>query len=83
MRKLFILPIRLYQSIISPWLGRNCRFEPTCSEYTAQAITEWGILKGTYLGVKRIIKCHPWGSGGFDPVPTKEEKKTNNENENN
>jgi uncharacterized protein len=68
--------------MISPWLGRNCRFDPTCSEYAAQAINEWGFLKGTYLGMKRIVKCHPWGSSGYDPVP-KKEKKINNQNEEN
>ena len=72
-RKLFILPIILYQRLLSPMLPSSCRFTPTCSEYTKQAIIKHGIIKGTYLGVKRISKCHPWGSHGFDPVPKKSE----------
>ncbi len=70
LRKLFILPIRLYQLMLSPLLGPNkCRFQPTCSHYAIEAIEEWGIFKGTWLGVKRILKCHPWGPFGPDPVP--------------
>ena len=72
-RKLFILPIILYQRLLSPMLPSSCRFTPTCSEYTKQAIIKHGIIKGTYLGIKRISKCHPWGSHGFDPVPKKSE----------
>jgi putative membrane protein insertion efficiency factor len=72
MKKLFILPIRFYQYSISPLLGSNkCRFQPTCSHYTIEAIEEWGILKGTWMGIKRIFKCHPWGPYGYDPVPKK------------
>lgn len=67
-RKLFILPIILYQRLLSPMLPRSCRFTPTCSEYTKQAITKHGIIKGTFLGIKRISKCHPWGKSGYDPV---------------
>jgi len=52
-------------------LGPTCRFQPTCSHYTAEAILEWGIFKGTWLGLKRIGKCHPWGDSGYDPVPKK------------
>lgn len=67
---LFILPIRLYQITLSPLLGSNkCRFQPTCSNYTIGAIREWGPVKGIWLGIKRIVKCHPWGPDGFDPVP--------------
>ena len=72
-RKLFILPIILYQRLLSPMLPRSCRFTPTCSEYTKQAIIKHGIIKGAFLGIKRISKCHPWGSHGFDPVPKKSE----------
>jgi putative membrane protein insertion efficiency factor len=78
LRKIFILPVRLYQYFISPWLGGNCRFQPTCSEYTIQAINEWGVLKGTWLGIRRISKCHPWGGHGYDPVPQKENHKHSN-----
>tara|TARA_B100001109_G_scaffold18950_1_gene13545 strand:- start:238 stop:453 length:216 start_codon:yes stop_codon:yes gene_type:complete len=67
-RKLFILPIILYQRLLSPILPSSCRFTPTCSEYTKQAIIKHGIIKGTYLGIKRISKCHPWGKSGYDPV---------------
>lgn len=66
---LFIAVIRLYQRFISPWLPKACRFEPSCSEYTAQAILKHGILKGTYLGIRRILRCHPFNPGGLDPVP--------------
>ena len=67
-RKLFVLPIILYQRLLSPLLPSSCRFTPTCSEYTKQAIIKYGIIKGTYLGIKRISKCHPWGKSGYDPV---------------
>ncbi len=74
LRKLFILPIRFYQKLISPMLGPTCRFQPTCSHYTAGAIMEWGVIKGTWLGLKRIFRCHPWGGSGYDPVPKREVK---------
>lgn len=69
---IFIFPVKVYQYAVSPLLGANCRFSPTCSEYTIQAVKEWGPLKGTWLGMKRISKCHPWGGHGYDPVPKKE-----------
>ena len=75
LKKIFILPIRFYQAAISPLIGPNCRFNPTCSHYMIGAIQEWGVIKGVWLGLKRIFKCHPWGSHGFDPVPKKEAKK--------
>lgn len=68
-KKIFTLPIRAYQIFISPMLGPKCRFEPTCSHYAVQAIEEWGVFKGIWLGIKRIFKCHPWGPFGPDPVP--------------
>ena len=71
LKKIFILPIKFYQYAISPLLGPSCRFEPTCSHYMIQAIEEWGIFKGIWLGTKRILKCHPWGPHGHDPVPKK------------
>ena len=74
MKKLFILPIKLYQWFISPLLGQNCRHAPTCSHYTIEAIQEWGVIKGGLLGIKRISKCHPWGTHGYDPVPKKKEE---------
>lgn len=73
-KRLFILPIRAYQYLISPLLGQNCRHTPTCSEYTAQAIEEWGAIKGVRMGLKRLSKCHPWGTHGYDPVPKNEGK---------
>jgi putative membrane protein insertion efficiency factor len=70
LKRLFILPVRFYQIFISPLLGTNkCRYQPTCSHYMIQAIEEWGIVKGLWLGIKRIGRCHPWGGHGFDPVP--------------
>lgn len=69
LRKLFILPIRFYQVAISPYLGSNCRHTPTCSQYAIEAIREWGVIKGIWLGTKRIARCHPWGTHGYDPVP--------------
>lgn len=75
MRRLFILPIRFYQYAISPLLGPRCRFKPTCSHYAIEAIEEWGVLKGGWLAMKRIGKCHPWGPWGYDPVPKKGENK--------
>ncbi|ALN76731.1 membrane protein insertion efficiency factor YidD [Staphylococcus agnetis] len=75
MRQLFILPIRFYQKFISPLTPPSCRFYPTCSNYTIEAIQVHGALKGTWLGIKRILKCHPLHKGGFDPVPLKKDKK--------
>ncbi|TXI81927.1 MAG: membrane protein insertion efficiency factor YidD [Crocinitomicaceae bacterium] len=65
----FILLIRAYQLIISPWLGPKCRFTPTCSDYGMQAFRKYGPLKGLWLTIKRVSKCHPWGSHGHDPLP--------------
>ncbi|MCH2215732.1 MAG: membrane protein insertion efficiency factor YidD [Flavobacteriales bacterium] len=70
----FISLVRFYQMAISPWFGSNCRHTPTCSNYTIQAIKEWGAFKGTWLGMKRFSRCHPWGTHGYDPVPKKENK---------
>lgn len=67
-KKSAILLISLYQKV-SKHLPANCRFEPTCSEYAKQAIDKHGFIKGSALGIKRISKCHPWNSGGYDPVP--------------
>jgi len=70
---LIIIPVKIYQAIISPILGPTCRYQPTCSHYMIKAIDEWGLIKGFYLGIKRILRCHPWGDSGFDPVPKKDE----------
>lgn len=69
LRRLAILPIRIYQKIISPLLPGVCRYRPTCSEYMAEAIQTHGIVKGLYLGTRRLLRCHPWGGSGYDPVP--------------
>jgi uncharacterized protein len=69
MRKLLILIISLYRYAISPFLGNNCRFHPSCSHYAQDAIALHGVLKGIYLTLRRIGKCHPWHEGGIDPVP--------------
>ncbi|MCL1602390.1 membrane protein insertion efficiency factor YidD [Succinatimonas hippei] len=66
-----ILMIRTYQKLISPLLGQHCRFYPSCSQYTLEAIKEWGLIRGSYLGAKRICRCHPLNPGGIDPVPKK------------
>ena len=72
LRRLAILPIRIYQKIISPLLPGVCRYRPTCSEYMAEAIQTHGIVKGLYLGTRRLLRSHPWGGSGYDPVPPKE-----------
>jgi hypothetical protein len=66
---LLLLPIRFYQVAISPLLGPSCRFTPTCSEYARQAIIKHGPFKGLWLAVRRLLRCHPWGASGYDPVP--------------
>ncbi|MBX2841465.1 MAG: membrane protein insertion efficiency factor YidD [Flammeovirgaceae bacterium] len=71
-----IFPIRIYQWLISPMFPSSCRHIPSCSHYTVEAIKEWGVLKGIWLGMKRISKCHPWGTHGFDPVPKNPNKKS-------
>jgi len=68
-KKLFLLLIRFYQVAISPYIGPHCRFTPTCSQYAHIAITRYGAIKGTYLAVRRILRCHPFHEGGHDPVP--------------
>ncbi|MDR1995623.1 membrane protein insertion efficiency factor YidD [Azonexus sp.] len=69
MKRLLIGLIRVYQYAISPFLGRSCRYVPSCSEYTAEAVGKYGAVKGSWLGAKRICRCHPWHPGGYDPVP--------------
>ena len=67
--KILIGVITLYRLFVSPLLGTNCRFQPSCSVYGIEAITRHGALKGGWLTVRRISKCHPWGASGYDPVP--------------
>ena len=66
---IFIIPIKLYQILLSPLLGQSCRYHPTCSQYTIEAIEKYGPIKGIWLGTKRKARCHPWGGSGHDPVP--------------
>lgn len=61
--------VRVYQAVLSPYLGRQCRYDPTCSHYMIEALQEWGPFKGLWLGLRRIGRCHPWGDSGSDPVP--------------
>jgi hypothetical protein len=68
-KALFILPIRFYQLAISPHLPAACRYTPTCSQYAIEAISRHGVIKGGWLALKRICRCHPWGGSGYDPVP--------------
>lgn len=73
LRKVLIFPlvllVRLYQGILSPWLPNSCRFQPTCSQYMIEALQKHGPIKGLWLGIRRIGRCHPWGGSGHDPVP--------------
>jgi putative membrane protein insertion efficiency factor len=76
MKSLLLLLLRGYKLVLSPMLGQNCRFYPTCSEYATQAIREYGAGKGSLLAGKRLCKCHPWHPGGVDIVPPRVEKTT-------
>ena len=67
--RFFLLIIRVYQYVFSPFLGRSCRYHPTCSRYTGESIHRFGALRGIWMGVKRICRCHPYNAGGYDPVP--------------
>ena len=74
--KIISLPIHIYRLFISPLTGKNCRFEPTCSEYALAALKTHGVFKGSYLSIKRILKCHPFSRySGYDPVPNKKQSK--------
>jgi len=68
-KKILLGLIICYRYAISPYLGNHCRFHPTCSAYTQEAIEQYGVLKGLWLGLKRILRCHPFNAGGYDPVP--------------
>lgn len=69
-----ILLVKIYQWVISPLLPQSCRYTPTCSVYMIEAVRVWGPMKGTYLGLKRIASCHPWGGHGHDPVPERKKR---------
>ncbi|GAA5415212.1 putative membrane protein insertion efficiency factor [Paraliobacillus ryukyuensis] len=75
MKYLLIGIIRFYQKFISPMTSPSCRFQPTCSQYSLESVRRFGAMKGTYLSVRRIVKCHPFHPGGFDPVPEKKSKR--------
>ena len=74
-KKLILICLKIYKFLISPILGTNCRFLPSCSDYAHEAIIEKGLIKGSILAIKRLTKCHPWGRSGYDPV--NKEKKEN------
>lgn len=76
LKKILILFVKFYQKILSPLCPGVCRYTPSCSQYMIEAIETHGILKGVWLGTKRILRCHPWGGSGYDPVPPKIVKST-------
>jgi putative membrane protein insertion efficiency factor len=67
--RIILILIRAYQVGISPWLGPACRYEPTCSTYADQAVRKHGAARGSWLALRRLLRCHPWGGSGYDPVP--------------
>jgi putative membrane protein insertion efficiency factor len=69
MKRILLLALRAYRYLLSPWLGNQCRFAPTCSVYAQEAIERFGALRGSALAVRRLARCHPWHAGGWDPVP--------------
>ncbi|OUD15388.1 membrane protein insertion efficiency factor YidD [Thioflexithrix psekupsensis] len=74
LQKILLLLIKGYRYVISPWLGNNCRFYPSCSCYTEEAIQRYGAWRGTWMGIRRISRCHPFCEGGYDPVPDLSER---------
>jgi len=68
---LLIIPVKIYQLLISPWLPSSCRHIPTCSNYAIESLRVHGPFKGSWFAIRRILHCHPWGTSGFDPVPAK------------
>lgn len=69
MKTLILALLKFYQLAVSPFLGRNCRFHPSCSAYAMEAVERHGAIRGGWLGLRRILRCHPWNPGGYDPVP--------------
>lgn len=69
MKRLLIGLVKIYQYVISPYLGKRCRHYPSCSAYAVEAVEKYGAIKGGWLSVKRVSHCHPWHPGGYDPVP--------------
>jgi putative membrane protein insertion efficiency factor len=74
MNKLLVFLLRAYQLLLSPMLGQNCRFYPTCSNYAIEALRTHGAARGSYLALRRVCRCHPWNDGGVDPVPPVHDK---------
>ncbi|KAF8818504.1 membrane protein insertion efficiency factor YidD [Rickettsia endosymbiont of Cardiosporidium cionae] len=72
MKFLILTIIKIYQYIASPWLGNNCKFYPSCSQYAIDAITSYGLIKGVYISIIRILKCSPFSNGGYDPIKKKD-----------
>lgn len=73
---LLLIPVYIYRGVISPLLPASCRYTPTCSRYTIEALKRHGPIRGSYLSAKRILSCNPWGGSGFDPVPEKRQEKS-------
>ncbi len=73
-KTLMIGLVRCYQRFLSPLLPNVCRYRPTCSEYFIEALQTHGVVKGSWLGIKRILRCHPWGGSGYDPIPPKKQE---------
>jgi putative membrane protein insertion efficiency factor len=71
--RIVALPVRAYRLIFSPWVGFHCRYHPTCSQYALEALEKHGAFRGTWLAMRRIARCHPWGRSGHDPVPEKDD----------
>ncbi|RIK75797.1 MAG: membrane protein insertion efficiency factor YidD [Planctomycetota bacterium] len=67
LKAIVIGAVRCYQYAISPWLGPCCRYQPSCSQYMVEAVTKYGVVRGVWRGVRRILRCHPWGRSGYDP----------------
>jgi hypothetical protein len=80
MRRLVVALIKAYQYFLSPFLGSNCRFYPSCSAYAALAVARFGVSRGLWLALRRLARCHPWHPGGVDPVPDRIENNHNNHN---
>ena len=71
MRVLLILLVKMYRFLLSPFIGQHCRFHPTCSVYAIEALERYGAIKGSWLALRRLLRCHPWHPGGYDPLPNK------------
>lgn len=69
MKRVVVALLASYQKLVSPWLGANCRYRPTCSSYASQAIERFGVVRGGWMAVRRLARCHPFHAGGYDPVP--------------